>query len=55
LCIPGIGPLDEAFTMIVAQSIERQEIGVRTEWWDALSISLGGHALSVAFQVGRFW
>jgi hypothetical protein len=37
LCIPGIGPLDEAFTLIVAQSIERQEIGVRAEQWDALS------------------
>jgi predicted PurR-regulated permease PerM len=39
LCIPGIGPLDEAFTLIVAQSIERQEIGVRAEQWDALSVS----------------
>jgi hypothetical protein len=39
LCIPGIGPLDEAFTLIVAQSIERQEIGVRAEPWDALSMS----------------
>jgi predicted PurR-regulated permease PerM len=39
LCIPGIGPLDEAFTLIVAQSIERQEIGVRAEKWDALSMS----------------
>jgi predicted PurR-regulated permease PerM len=39
LCIPGIGPLDEAFTLIVAQSIERQEIGVRAERWDALSAS----------------
>jgi predicted PurR-regulated permease PerM len=39
LCIPGIGPLDEAFTLIVAQSIERQDIGVRAEKWDALSMS----------------
>jgi hypothetical protein len=39
LCIPGIGPLDEAFTLIVAQSIERQEIGVCAEQWDALSVS----------------
>jgi predicted PurR-regulated permease PerM len=39
LCVPGIGPLDEAFTMIVAQSIERQEIGVRAEQWDAISMS----------------
>jgi hypothetical protein len=38
LCIPGIGPLDEAFTMI-AQSIERQEVGVRAEQWDAISMS----------------
>jgi hypothetical protein len=39
LCIPGIGRLDEAFTQIVAQSIGRQEIGVRAEQWDALSMS----------------
>jgi predicted PurR-regulated permease PerM len=39
LCIPGIGRLDEAFTLIVAQSIERQQIGVRAEHWDALSMS----------------
>jgi predicted PurR-regulated permease PerM len=39
LCIPGIGPLDEAFTLIVAQSIEKQEIGVHAEQWDALSVS----------------
>jgi hypothetical protein len=39
LCIPGIGRLDEAFTLIVAQLIERQEIGVRTEQCDALSMS----------------
>jgi hypothetical protein len=39
LCIPGIGPLDEAFTLIVAQSIERQDICVRAEKWDALSMS----------------
>ena len=39
LCVPGIGLLDEAFTLIVAQSIERREIGVRAEQWDALSLS----------------
>jgi hypothetical protein len=39
LCIPGIGPLDEAFTLIVAQSIKKQEIGVHAEQWDALSVS----------------
>jgi predicted PurR-regulated permease PerM len=39
LCIPGIGPLDEAFTLIVAQSIEKREIGVHAEQWDALSVS----------------
>ncbi len=39
LCIPGIGRLDEAFTLIVAQSIEKEEIGVRSEQWDALSVS----------------
>jgi len=39
LCVPGIGLLDEAFTLIVAQSIERREIGVRAEQWDALSVS----------------
>ena len=39
LCIPGIGRLDEAFTLIVAQSIEKEEIGVHSEQWDALSVS----------------
>jgi hypothetical protein len=39
LCIPGLNLLDEAFALIVAQSIERERIGVRTEHWDALSIS----------------
>jgi hypothetical protein len=37
--IPGRGPLDEAFTVIVAQAIERKQIGVRAEAWDALSVS----------------
>ncbi len=39
LCIPGLGPLDEAFAVIVAQTIERRQIGVRAEGWDALSVS----------------
>jgi hypothetical protein len=39
LCIPGVSRLDEAFTLIVAQSIERQGIGVRSEHWDALSMA----------------
>jgi AI-2E family transporter len=39
LCIPGLGPLDEAFAVIVAQTIERKQIGVRAEGWDALSVS----------------
>jgi predicted PurR-regulated permease PerM len=39
LCIPGLNLLDEAFALIVAQSIERERIGVHSEHWDALSIS----------------
>ena len=39
LCVPGSSLLDEAFTLIVAQSIERQALGVRSEGWDALSMS----------------
>jgi predicted PurR-regulated permease PerM len=39
LCIPGSGALDEAYTMIVAQAIERHNIGVRAETSDALSVS----------------
>jgi hypothetical protein len=39
LCVPGASHLDEAFTLIVAQSIERQGIGVRSEHWDALSMA----------------
>jgi AI-2E family transporter len=39
LCIPGVGTLDEAYALIVARTIERQHIGVRTEAGDALSIS----------------
>jgi predicted PurR-regulated permease PerM len=39
LCIPGFGILDEAFTAIVAQAIEKQGIAVRAESRDALSVA----------------
>jgi hypothetical protein len=39
LCVPGVSHLDEAFTLIVAQSVERQGIGVRSEHWGALSMA----------------
>jgi hypothetical protein len=39
LCVPGFGILDEAYTSIVAQAIEKQGIAVRTEARDALSTS----------------
>jgi predicted PurR-regulated permease PerM len=39
LCIPGLGPLDEAMALILAQLIEKQGIGVRSESADALSMS----------------
>jgi predicted PurR-regulated permease PerM len=39
LCIPGIGVLDEAVALIVAQLVERQGIGARAEQADALSMS----------------
>ena len=39
LCIPGLGPLDEAMALILAQLIERQGIGARSERADALSMS----------------
>jgi predicted PurR-regulated permease PerM len=39
LCVPGVGLLDEAFTAVVAQIIERQGIAVRTETRDALSVA----------------
>jgi len=39
LCIPGLGLLDEAVALMVAQLIERNGIGVRAERADALSIS----------------
>ena len=39
LCIPGLGLLDEAVALMVAQLIEREAIGARVEQADALSIS----------------
>jgi predicted PurR-regulated permease PerM len=39
LCIPGFGILDEAFTAIVAQAIEKQGIAARAESRDALSVA----------------
>jgi hypothetical protein len=39
LCIPGVGLLDEAVALIVAQLITREGIGARTEQADALSMS----------------
>jgi predicted PurR-regulated permease PerM len=39
LCIPGIGLLDEAVALMVAQLVERQGIGARAEEADALSMS----------------
>jgi predicted PurR-regulated permease PerM len=39
LCIPGIGLLDEAVALIMAQLVERQGIGARAEQADALSMS----------------
>ena len=39
LCIPGVGPLDEAVAILVAQLVERRGIGARSEQPDALSLS----------------
>jgi predicted PurR-regulated permease PerM len=39
LCVPGLGLLDEAVAMIVAQLVERQGIGAQSERADALSMS----------------
>ena len=39
LCIPGVGLLDEAVAMLVAQLVERRGIGARSEQPDALSLS----------------
>ena len=39
LCIPGLGLLDEAAAMMIAQLLDRQGIEARVEQADALSMS----------------
>jgi predicted PurR-regulated permease PerM len=39
LCIPGVGPLDEAIALILAQLVTKRGIGARAERSDALSMS----------------
>ena len=39
LCVPGIGDLDEALALVVAQLVERRGIGARAEEAEALSMS----------------
>lgn len=39
LCVPGLGLIDEAATLILAQLVEKMGIGVRAEQADVLSIS----------------
>lgn len=39
LCVPGLGPLDEALALIIAQLLERRGLGVRAEPADVLSMS----------------
>jgi hypothetical protein len=39
LCIPGLGLLDEAVAMMIAQLVERRGIGAQAEKADALSMS----------------
>jgi predicted PurR-regulated permease PerM len=39
MCVPGIGLLDEATAIVLAQLVERQGIGARAEQADALSMS----------------
>jgi hypothetical protein len=39
LCIPGLGLLDEAVALMLAQLVERHDIGARAEQADALSMS----------------
>lgn len=39
LCIPGLGQLDEAIALILAQLVSKQGIGARAERSDALSMS----------------
>jgi hypothetical protein len=39
LCIPGLGLLDEAVTLMMTQLVERRGVGARAEQADALSMS----------------
>ncbi len=39
LCVPGLGPLDQALALIIAQLVERRGLGARVEQPDALSMS----------------
>ena len=39
LCLPGVGELDEALALVVAQLVERRGIGARAEEAEALSMS----------------
>jgi hypothetical protein len=39
LCIPGVGELDEALALVIAQLVERHGIGARAEEADALTMS----------------
>ena len=39
LCLPGMGHLDEAVSLIVAQVLRKRGFGVRAEQADALSVS----------------
>jgi predicted PurR-regulated permease PerM len=39
LCVPGLGPLDEALALVIAQLLERRGLGARVEPADALSVS----------------
>jgi hypothetical protein len=39
LCVPGLGLLDEAVALMVAQLVEREGIGARAEYANALSMS----------------
>lgn len=38
MCVPGVGEIDEALALIVAQLVERQGIGARAEEAEALSM-----------------
>ena len=39
LCIPGVGQLDEAIALILAQLVSKRGVGARAERSDALSMS----------------